>query len=93
MKEPYDVWLLNMQESKIYKTYNQITSEFDVYIMQLSKNNYQFKLVKKLDGSKSPKVTLADVANTLADVIQRLDALDKKLDAIVTANHLIDPTK
>lgn len=36
-----------MKEVIKYHSYNQITKEFDVYIMQTVENNFQFKLVKK----------------------------------------------
>lgn len=36
-----------MKEVIKYHSYNQITKEFDVYIMQTAENNFQFKLVRK----------------------------------------------
>ena len=86
-----------------YTSYNQIIREFDVYIM-LVNNEYKIKLVKRFDGDKPPKLTLDSLnkkiehldkkIDKLAEIVQQgFVAINARLDAIVKANNLIDPTQ
>lgn len=77
-----------MKNDYIFNTYNELNKEFEVHVMFVG-NQYQFKLTKRLDGTKPSKVTLADVATRLADVVvkltdvmDRLDKIDKRIDVI-----------
>ena len=85
-----------MDKNQKFNSYNQIIKEFDVYIMQVGKDTYQFKLVKRLDGDKPPRLTLETLdkkIDKLAEIVQDgFNKINNRLDAIVKANNLVDPT-
>lgn len=78
-----------MRNLKTYNKYIDIVKEFKVFIVKTNKNKYEIKLEKRPGGPKPPRITLEDLA-------RKIDELDRKLtsrlDGIVKANHLIDPS-
>ncbi len=71
-----------MKTHYIFHTYNELNKEFEVHVM-LVKDQYQFKLVKRLDGNKPPRITLADIVARLDKIDQRID----KLEQIIVQDH------
>ncbi len=69
-----------MKNDYIFNTYNELNKEFEVHVMFVG-NQYQFKLTKRLDGTKPSKVTLADVIARLDKIDKRIEMLEQKVDA------------
>ena len=65
-----------MEKDYIFTTYNELNKQFEVHVM-LVKDQYQFKLVKKLDGNKPPKNPTKHRKSKFDILIERIDNLEK----------------
>lgn len=76
-----------MEKDYIFNTYNELNKQFEVHVM-LVNNQYQFKLVKKLDGNKPPKnPTLKQLIMDLSTRIDKIDQRIDNLEKIVVQDH------
>lgn len=71
-----------MEINQKFNSYNQIIKEFDVYIMQVGKDQYQFKLIKRLDGDKPPRHPTKHRKSKFDILIERIDKIDQRLDKL-----------